>query len=584
MTHHNLILIKGGAYLQAKKALRQWIDLYANDLVDVPLKVGENMNKLRSIFIFLFFATPLMAQTIERGPNRKWGIVDFDGEIIIPFEYDEIKSLTIKPMMIMVKDGLYGLVSDKGKILIPFQYDRMLEDKMVAATHRKNLFAVMKMGKIGMVDQNNNPVLPLLFDYAHVPVPNLIFGHIEGDSFLQAYNTQGKFLYKIPGKIIETCRRCKGIINVQSAQGSGPVTSYKLDGTLLPLGSKVYTNGYIINQQKQYFGITNTQGDWLIPCEYKAIYPGVNGQYILEKNDTARMVIDINKHIIVPMGNWAIEQMGSLYKVFARHTSQASVYDSTGLVLLSDKDYIIRKVQEDERFSSYPNYYPNNYFLAVNSTIKKVSLYQKNGTMILPPEYDGIQYCSNDHPLLCVTITDKRKNEVIIRAFDFAGKQILPDNYLYLEFTANPGLLIGSKDNRTVGFVKISDLGSSAVFEYDSINYLPENYFGLCKNGLWQLFSPEGAKIGKSIYVSLRAPDQYERKYFPRVPRFKGKLVAIVQKTEMEDRFVIGISDRGREYKLDIEEEKDKLKKRNEHHPQVAPEPEILEAPYIKNE
>lgn len=34
MTHHNLILIKGGAYLQVKKALRQWIDLYANDLAD----------------------------------------------------------------------------------------------------------------------------------------------------------------------------------------------------------------------------------------------------------------------------------------------------------------------------------------------------------------------------------------------------------------------------------------------------------------------------------------------------------------------------------------------------------------------
>lgn len=34
MTHHNLIFIKGGAYLQVKKALRQWIGLYANDLAD----------------------------------------------------------------------------------------------------------------------------------------------------------------------------------------------------------------------------------------------------------------------------------------------------------------------------------------------------------------------------------------------------------------------------------------------------------------------------------------------------------------------------------------------------------------------
>jgi hypothetical protein len=34
MTHHNLILIKGGAFLQVKKAHRQWIDLYADVCTD----------------------------------------------------------------------------------------------------------------------------------------------------------------------------------------------------------------------------------------------------------------------------------------------------------------------------------------------------------------------------------------------------------------------------------------------------------------------------------------------------------------------------------------------------------------------
>lgn len=63
---------------------------------------------------------------VDKKGNRKWGLVDINGKIILPFEYDTAVTdewtrskngyATVK------KDGKWGIVDTKGKILVPCKY------------------------------------------------------------------------------------------------------------------------------------------------------------------------------------------------------------------------------------------------------------------------------------------------------------------------------------------------------------------------------------------------------------------------------------------------------------------------------
>jgi hypothetical protein len=59
--------------------------------------------------------------------NGKWGVVNFENEILLPFEYDSIKFLghwnrpKVK-LWVVEKNNIFGVVDENNKIFIPFKY------------------------------------------------------------------------------------------------------------------------------------------------------------------------------------------------------------------------------------------------------------------------------------------------------------------------------------------------------------------------------------------------------------------------------------------------------------------------------
>lgn len=85
--------------------------------------------------------------------NGKWGVINLDGHVVVPFAYDDI---TRWPAGFVVSDqGKYGFTDFKGKARIKPQYQEMWMNN--------GLLMAKQMGKTGVVSLRNRVLMPFLY-------------------------------------------------------------------------------------------------------------------------------------------------------------------------------------------------------------------------------------------------------------------------------------------------------------------------------------------------------------------------------------------------------------------------------------
>ena len=86
----------------------------------------------------------------------KWGLVNFRGEVIVPFEYDYLGSFHNGIAFIEVGNKC-GAINDKNEVVIPAKYDSL--------NHYDNgLYKASILGKCGFINQNDEIVIPFEYD------------------------------------------------------------------------------------------------------------------------------------------------------------------------------------------------------------------------------------------------------------------------------------------------------------------------------------------------------------------------------------------------------------------------------------
>ena len=72
-------------------------------------------------------------------PNGKFGVMNFDGDIVVPIEYDEFVYGYYYGSIIAKKDGKIGLLDNEGQVLLPFEFDDVVynEIDMLFALNKK---------------------------------------------------------------------------------------------------------------------------------------------------------------------------------------------------------------------------------------------------------------------------------------------------------------------------------------------------------------------------------------------------------------------------------------------------------------
>lgn len=136
----------------------------------VPVKYLEIVTYIKDGFI------------IAKDANENYGVLSFDNKELISFSYEEL-SVYSDQKFFFKKKGKYGIMNKKGKVLKKFKYQKMM--------NVKDFFLVREEGLEGIIDENENILLPIEFNDISHPTDLFYHGYCKvrkfgTDSYLYA--------------------------------------------------------------------------------------------------------------------------------------------------------------------------------------------------------------------------------------------------------------------------------------------------------------------------------------------------------------------------------------------------------------
>ncbi len=212
----------------------------------------------------------IVSTGIKDSIKRKDGIIDLQGNILVPIIYHSLKRIeTIKDaygdLYLASIDKKYGVINLENQIIIPLEYDYV--------TPETDYFIVKKEGKVGVLNLLNEVVLSLEYDKIHQ--------HTWAyDGFL-VKGANGKWaLYEEDGK--QLCDPIFDDRNIEftpsyiNGSSNGKPLTIDYYGMVHPdLDFKLqdfYENKYSVAETKEgLFGLINDNFNWVIQPQYESL-------------------------------------------------------------------------------------------------------------------------------------------------------------------------------------------------------------------------------------------------------------------------------------------------------------------------
>ncbi len=176
-------------------------------------------------------------QFFKRG--GKWGMVSFEGEDRLPFQFDTIGVLSRENLIQVEQDGLKGIVDTVGKIIVPIEYKKVIVSKSITV--------ITSDRKRGAYHLDGELFLPANYDFINLG-DNGIWRVIQGDSTMYLDNNRRQ----ITNKIYDS-------------------------------GSKVHIHGFAVVCSAKRWGVIDEFGKEVVPLIYDSMYGDeprkINGAY-----------------------------------------------------------------------------------------------------------------------------------------------------------------------------------------------------------------------------------------------------------------------------------------------------------------
>jgi hypothetical protein len=298
----------------------------------------------------------------------KKGVIDTEGNTIIPFEYDRIKvNLLQGNLFYLVKPAdQWGMLDESRKTVIPFKYDNM-------DFSPPNDVRVMLNNRIGLLDYNGKKVAPTIFDkITNIGTNGSYLCELDSgwriirnkktvldpkkyeideynDHFIQIKNKEGHGVLSPEGKVVVS-PVYHAAVNINHLQrwGFAEVQKNKKSGIIdlkgefllpieydqnLDLGG-LTTLGYTPVKRWGKWGMLDTSGTLIIPTEYKRIDFGPEtGSYIIVKKKDKWGILTPKGQVFVPVSYSYISgyctESKTEFKVY-NHEDQYGMIDASG--------------------------------------------------------------------------------------------------------------------------------------------------------------------------------------------------------------------------------------------------------------
>lgn len=504
--------------------------------------------------LLAFFPSILFAQFhAEKDPaTGKKGIVNpYNGEIIIPFEYDELNGVLNDSIYVVQNGGKYGVIDQRGKLLIPMNFGQIIF--MRYRREHPCVFArVYNEGsgenKWSVINRKGEPVLSQTFTEVNALFPDMLVAKSFRDSMLQFFDGKGKKLFERAGKSaapgfdensIEITRRDRSVYFIQ--KNGEPFFDNRYPGM-------TWTDGDLIVYGKTAKGMVNIKGDTILPFVNEKIQAFDDGNFLVEGSKGIFALANSEGKLLVPFAKQHIQKWQkkpeSAYTI-KRGSRWEDLLDRNGKLLVAECRVQIGSTGDYSLSSDEKKW---DYLKVGYEEKMQWGLFRSDGTQILPIEYNDVKYFTEKHPIL-VSVTnreDSKKSKML--AFNFKGENLLPDRFYRLQFTRNPRILIACESETFYwGFLDLDKPGK-ATFEYDGIYDLGNGYFSAKSGNNFRLFGSNLKELEIENFTNVTQPirthfDQFRKQKIP------GKLVAIGYRPNAPTPFAI--NDKGKSFPFD---------------------------------
>jgi len=225
--------------------------------------------------------------------NGKYGIINYQGQEILPCEYEEITALKgVKTNFIVKKDGNVGLVNDVGQTIVNTEYKDVIALK---DEYKSEYIIVNAENKYGLISTSGATLIEAKYDEVKYIGSSHLFAVKEADTW-KLFDTEANKIVIEEGykNIVEA--KSENIVVIDEDGKYGVLNkdySVKIEPQYEDL--KYAFSIYYIAKKDGKYGIINSENETVIEFEYQRMTYVENGGFIeADKTDTETVLFDNN--------------------------------------------------------------------------------------------------------------------------------------------------------------------------------------------------------------------------------------------------------------------------------------------------
>ena len=225
--------------------------------------------------------------------NGKYGIINFEGQEVLPCEYDEITALKgVKSNFIVKKAGKVGLVNEVGQTIVNTEYKNVIALK---DEYKSEYIIVNTENKYGLISTSGTVLIEAKYDQVKYIGSSHLFAVKESETW-KLFDTEAKKIV-IEDKYKNIVEAKSENIIVVNEDGKYGVLNKDYTEKIKPQYEdlKYAFSIYYIAKKDGKYGIINSENETVIEFEYKRMIYVENGGFIeADKTDTETVIFDNN--------------------------------------------------------------------------------------------------------------------------------------------------------------------------------------------------------------------------------------------------------------------------------------------------
>ncbi len=256
--------------------------------------------------------------------DGKWGMINYEGEIILNTEYNSIQALPgIENAILVEKDGKYGIADNTGRLLLDVAYTEITN---LGKTNRDGYIVRDDTGLYGIVDNSNNVILQNQYQEIEKVYRNNLYV-VTQDGTQKVVNSNGEDVLAQGFEQISAILKTEG------------------QGVIYSTGGK--------------YGIMSLAGDVIIEAQYDNLVEAKSNVFIATRGDR-QGIIDGNNVESVPFNYTSItyNETGDIY-IAEDENFNSSIMNNqfqvqqTGILIEINTDEGYFELRQDDEYKYY---------------------------------------------------------------------------------------------------------------------------------------------------------------------------------------------------------------------------------------